>query len=554
MKLSNYIVLPLAAFPLCIATTTDELKYKKWDTHLSAINIRGNKFYNSDTGEQFFMKGIAYQQQVNKDDDMDGIKRYNDPLANPETCLRDIPFLSELGVNTIRVYHIDPQASHDICMKALSDAGIYVLIDLAEPHISIVRNNPSWDVEIWRRYRDVINSIHFYSNVLGFFAGNEVTNDETNTDASPFVKAAIRDIKDYIKAQGYRSIPVGYSTNDDTDTRLNLAKYFVCGDTRADFYGINMYEWCGYSSYGTSGYKDRTDEFTDYPIPVFFSEFGCNLVRPRPFTEVNALFGRKMSTVWSGGLVYMYFEEDNGYGVVNITANNSVQKLPDFDNLKKAFAKAVPAIIQKLDANVPNMEDHQNFGIKCPEKSHENKWLASDILPPTPDDEKCECLEEILPCHIEPLRNEIYENEYKSMFDYVCDKHNCSDIQGDGTAGEYGEFSDCKSNQKLSLMFSKIEFSKNSENERPNCPVKGDYAWLNEYVDPKSPTCKKILQNIVASSTTKPTEKNMNKPVSDGDQIINTELDPSASVANIIKSNYTKLILGFLVYKLVKSL
>lgn len=50
--------------------------------------------------------------------------------------------MSELGANTIRVYHVDPTADHDGCMKAFADAGIYVLADLDtfDTYILPVRN------------------------------------------------------------------------------------------------------------------------------------------------------------------------------------------------------------------------------------------------------------------------------------------------------------------------------------------------------------------------------------------------------------------------------
>jgi 1,3-beta-glucanosyltransferase GAS1 len=38
--------------------------------------------------------------------------------------------MEELGVNTIRVYHVDPDANHDECMKVFADAGIYAMIDM----------------------------------------------------------------------------------------------------------------------------------------------------------------------------------------------------------------------------------------------------------------------------------------------------------------------------------------------------------------------------------------------------------------------------------------
>jgi len=52
---------------------------------------------------------------------------YIDPLANGTACQRDLPFLTALGVNTIRVYSADASQNHDTCMKAFSGAGIYVM-------------------------------------------------------------------------------------------------------------------------------------------------------------------------------------------------------------------------------------------------------------------------------------------------------------------------------------------------------------------------------------------------------------------------------------------
>lgn len=38
--------------------------------------------------------------------------------------------MKDLGVNAIRVYHVDAKADHDGCMDAFAEAGIYLLIDL----------------------------------------------------------------------------------------------------------------------------------------------------------------------------------------------------------------------------------------------------------------------------------------------------------------------------------------------------------------------------------------------------------------------------------------
>ena len=113
-------------------------------------------------------------------------------------------------------------------------------IRIAEnPATSINRDSPEWDLTLYNRYTSVVDTFQKYNNLLGFFAGYEVSNAPNNTIASAFVKAAVRDIKAYIAQKKYRTIGVGYATNDDA-TRTELADYFNCGPQQnaIDFWEI----------------------------------------------------------------------------------------------------------------------------------------------------------------------------------------------------------------------------------------------------------------------------------------------------------------------------
>jgi len=65
------------------------------------------------------------------------------------------------------------------------------------------------------------------------------------TDAAPFVKAAARDTKAYMKSKGGRYVPIGYSAADIASIRPMFQNYLACGpvEDTIDFFAVNIYEW-----------------------------------------------------------------------------------------------------------------------------------------------------------------------------------------------------------------------------------------------------------------------------------------------------------------------
>ncbi|KAL8690257.1 MAG: hypothetical protein Q9218_004254 [Villophora microphyllina] len=311
------------------------------------ISAVGSKFFTAD-GNQFYIKGIAYQLIS------------TDPLIDTEQCKRDATQMQDLGANAIRVYHVDPTADHKGCMSAFADAGIYLFVDL---------DDFPTQIQPLSAFSAVLDEFQKYDNTAGVFVGNEVLTTAEVSNAAPYVKAAIRDMKAYRDSKSYRKVPIGYSAADVPGLRPMLQNYLACGDNdaeRADFYSLNVYEWCGVSTYDGSGYSQLEKNATGYNIPIFISETGCHIPRPRTFADQSAIFGPDMSDTWSGAIVYEWIQEANDYGLVNygpmVDPKVSTDALdgyprsgmpttqsPDYGNLKSQWATLSPTGV-KLSA------------------------------------------------------------------------------------------------------------------------------------------------------------------------------------------------------------
>lgn len=339
----------LAALGAAIATVTV--------TALPTIEVKGSKFFTSN-GDQFFVRGIAYQLVP------------DDPLIDNTQCTLDATLMKTLNTNSIRVYHVDPTADHDACMKTFADAGIYLWLDLDTFHTQIEQDAPHWNQSQVDAFAEVMDAFHQYDNLAGFFVGNEVVTKENGTVAAPYVKAAARDMKAYRDGKGYRKIPIGYSAADISSSRPMLQNYLACGSTPSeslDFFALNTYSWCGASSYTLSGYDQRVLEARTLNIPIFISETGCREPRPRLFTDQAAIFSLPMSDVYSGSIVYEWIEEANNYGLISYgekvrpdeehpdgftRKGTPTPVVPDFENLKTQWETLTPKGV-KIDEYSP---------------------------------------------------------------------------------------------------------------------------------------------------------------------------------------------------------
>ncbi|KAK8103388.1 uncharacterized protein PG998_010421 [Apiospora kogelbergensis] len=330
---------------------------------LPQIEIKGNQFYFTGNGSEFKIRGLAYQPGGQQAFKSDGNDRF-DPLSRPDQCRRDAAVIQSLGANVIRVYNLHADLNHDECVTVFNNAGIYLMLDVNSPVVNTHINKENAKSTYHHGYLEnvfkVVEAFKGYSNVIAFFAGNEIIDDKKQArENPPYIRAVTRDLKQYIKKHSDRFIAVGYAATDTRsesgagrDSVVDLWNYLGCsieGEqddmSRADFFAVNIYSWCGDATWESSGYPELVKNFAETSLPIFWSEHGCNKPEgePRPFNEIAAMYGREeMIKTFAGGLVFEYTQEENKYGLVTLSdkkdiMGSNVKLMKDFENLSKQY-------------------------------------------------------------------------------------------------------------------------------------------------------------------------------------------------------------------------
>lgn len=150
------------------------------------VVVQGQDFVDTVTKKRLMIIGVDYQPGGQS-----GYKPQEgkDPLSDKTVCLRDAIMLQRLGVNTIRVYNVDPTLNHDDCASIFNAAGIYMIVDVNGPFSgeSINRAEPwtSYHKGYLTRIFGVVENFKSYPNTLAFFSANEVMNDMSTGKVNP---------------------------------------------------------------------------------------------------------------------------------------------------------------------------------------------------------------------------------------------------------------------------------------------------------------------------------------------------------------------------------
>lgn len=99
-----------------------------------------------------------------------------------------------------------------------------------------------------------------------------------------------------------------------------MLEYLNTGDDHVsiDFWTCKNYDLKELSDVTRLVYDDLLHRFSGTSIPIFLSEYGNKSKKFRLLHETTALYSSLMSHIFSGGCVYEFWQNANGYGLVEM--------------------------------------------------------------------------------------------------------------------------------------------------------------------------------------------------------------------------------------------
>lgn len=302
---------------------------------------------------------------------------------------RDVPYLQQLGINTISVVYFDTAKCHDRALALLRDEGIHVLIqllgDLRDALPDLRQNDKEaydriqpaevYTTDIAMRTFEAIKQTSRFPNVLGYQLSACALHSSPQIKFSTVVRAAVRDCKRYLRDSHRRQTPVGVCVADLMMFKKSFQHFFTAGnpEERADFFAFDCYSWAGAkSSFKISGYENMVRMLGEVPVPMFLSSYGTTVSQPRNFTEVDCLYSPDMTGVFSGGVAYTYMrsghDRQDKYPLIVVGENGSRQRKRDFGYLKGRLTR----LSKRSDAEVfgdHKSKDYESWRGTFPEKT-----------------------------------------------------------------------------------------------------------------------------------------------------------------------------------------
>jgi hypothetical protein len=190
---------------------------------------------------------------------------------------------------------INGLSDHTSCMKQLQKAGIYVISNLAQP-LTQLSVSQTWDHSAQDQFRTILDSIENFPNLLAIFVGSSPI-------TLPFVKAVVRDMKEYMVIRNYRNIPIGAFFR--IAHGRSPQQYLSCGEQNSciDFLGIRSYRGCSDLQLKRQEYENATISYSDSSIPVVLLDESCN-----PQIELlQSISGSGLAGILSGAIIFSYF-------------------------------------------------------------------------------------------------------------------------------------------------------------------------------------------------------------------------------------------------------